>query len=100
MTKFIKHAITQALTQPVLVVKSKFTVNEVMNPHFFWLSLGLPLFAAILEVADQLFLLGVYRNDRIACRLILRNGAGDVAELGIAVLMLPTLSGLDRGFAG
>lgn len=66
------------------------------EPDLSRLSLGLPLLATILEVADQLFLLGVHRNRRIACRLIFRNGASDVAELDIPILVLPTLPGLLR----
>src|SRR5208337_1178453 len=55
----------------------------------FGIALWPPFSAAVLEIADQFFLLGVDGDHRIAGRLVLCGHAGDVVELGITISMLP-----------
>src|SRR6202051_1521165 len=43
-------------------------VQEVVHPDFFWIALGTILPAVVLEVADQLFLLGIDRNSGLIGR--------------------------------
>ena len=45
---------------------AEFGDDEVMHPHRLGLALGAQFAAAILEVADQLLLLGVDRDRRLA----------------------------------
>src|SRR5215468_827067 len=69
---------------------------EVMDIDELRLVLGLPLAAAVLEVADQLLLLGVDRDHRHAALKTRLRGLVDVLELRVAVGMLLALDGLVR----
>ena len=71
-------------------------VGKVVNVHEFGLVLRLPLASSVLEVADQLLLLGVHRDHRLAAPLEGPHRAVDVLELGVAVGVLLAL--FARGF--
>ena len=82
------------LTQPWLAARSytpygdrlaQLRVEEVVDADLLGVALGLPLPAAVLEVADQFLLLGVHRDDRLAPPLERSDLAVDVLELGVAV---------------
>jgi len=55
----IVHAIGSHLAQ--------FMINEVVYTNFLGFAFGLPFLASVLEVTDLFLLLGIDRNDRIAC---------------------------------
>jgi hypothetical protein len=65
-------------------------VDKVMDANLLGLPYGLPFLPAIFAVPDQLLLLGVDRNHRVSARLVLGDHVGDVAELCVAVGVLPT----------
>src|SRR5690606_12236879 len=70
------------------------STRKIMNIDQFWFTLRLPLTAAILEVANQLFLLridGDHRNAPLDAALCL---GVDVFELCVAVHMLSAFNGL------
>ena len=69
-------------------------VWEVVDIDPFGLPGGLVLPATVLEVSDQFLLLGVNGDHRLAISRMLGDLPRQVAELGIAVLMLTTLSHL------
>jgi hypothetical protein len=58
--------------------------QEVVHAHRLGLSLRVILTAGILEVVDQLLLLGIDRDRRLARRQRLFHLCIDVAELGVA----------------
>src|SRR5688572_9715817 len=72
--------------------------QEVMNPNYLRISLGTPLPACILEVADQLLLLCVHGDHRLLSALKASHQIDDVAELRVPILVLrsftPLLVGL------
>ncbi len=59
-----------------------------MHAHFLRLALGLPLLSAILEVADQLLLLGIHRDHRVAGGQARLGRRIEVSKLGVTVEML------------
>ena len=59
--------------------------DEVVHLHTLRLSLRSPLAPRILEVADQLFLLRVHRDDRVSLRLMVAHLIIEVGELGIPI---------------
>src|SRR5882672_4913051 len=68
--------------------------RKVVDVHQVGLALGLPLASAVLEVADQLLLLGVDGDDRDAPLDAVLRLRVDVLELRVAVGMLGTFDGL------
>src|SRR6266480_6953790 len=72
-------------------------VCEVMDPHLDRLPDGLPFPAGILEVPDELLLLGVHRDHRVPGVEEGLDLLVEVVELGIPVGVGATLSGLDVG---
>jgi len=71
-----------------------FGVDEVVDAHGDWLALGVPFATCVLEVADQLLLLGVDGDHRLpAVEEILGDGV-DVSELCVAIRVLCTLDRL------
>ncbi len=63
-------------------------VFEVVHSHEFGLALGSPLFAGVFEVADELLLLGVDADHRLAAFDRPLGDRVDVAELPVAVGVL------------
>ena len=59
--------------------------REIMHQHRWRRALRLPFLPAVLEVPDQLFLLRVDRNHRLAGGQMLVRGPVDVLELRVAV---------------
>src|SRR4029077_2457189 len=93
--------VRQALTMRDAIGRdfAEFRDLEGMHPNRFGLAFGTQLLAAILEVADQLFLLGVdgdgggTRRDGCLDRRI------DVLELRVAIRMARALAGFPVGLA-
>jgi len=71
--------------------------QEIVHPHRFRLALRAPFAPAVLEIADQLLLLGVDRDRRLARRKRRLHLRVDVAELGVAVGMACPFAGLAVG---
>jgi len=71
---------------------AEFGDSEVVHSNRLGLSLGAQLTTGILEVSDELFLLGVDRDRGFASRLERLHFSVDVLELGVAV-------GVARAFA-
>ena len=65
-----------------------------MHPHLLRLALGPPRAAAVLEVADQLLLLGVHRDHRLARGQERFRRRVDVGELGVAIGVAAALARL------
>src|SRR3989304_2361736 len=61
--------------------------EEVVHPHPLRRSLRTPLSPGVLEVPDQLLLLGVHRDHRLPGRLLPAHLSVDVSALGVAVRM-------------
>src|SRR5690349_7470115 len=70
---------------------------EIMHPHRLGPALRAQFAAGVLEVADQLLLLGVHRDGRLARRDRRLHRCVDVGELGVAVGMVRPLPGLAVG---
>jgi len=70
--------------------------REVVDIDEFRSAVGLPLTPCILEVADQLLLLGVDGDERDAARKAVRRLGVDVLELGVAVGVLAPFDRLTR----
>src|SRR5919199_2866398 len=68
-----------------------------MHPHLFGLAFGLPLAPPILEVADELLLLGIDRDDRVTLGQEGGTGGSNVGELRISVGMVTAFAGLAIG---
>ncbi len=68
--------------------------REVVGPGRRRLTLGPPFPARVLELADQLFLLGVHADHRIAGGLVSLDLLDDVPELRVPVRVPPALDGL------
>ena len=66
-------------------------VLEVVHLDATWIALRPIVAAAILEVADQLLLLRVDRDDRLPCRLRRDDLRVDMLELRVAVGMASSL---------
>jgi hypothetical protein len=73
-------------------------VREVVNVDELRRVVGLPLDAAVLEIADQLLLLRVDRDEWCATLDSVRSLAVDVLELRVAVGMLLALDCLRRAW--
>jgi hypothetical protein len=71
--------------------------QEVVHPHRLGLTLRAVLTAAILEIANQLLLLGVDRDRRLARRQRLCHLGIEVTELRVAVGMARPFEGLAIG---
>ena len=71
--------------------------GEIVHPNRFGLALGAQLTAAVLEVSDELFLLRVDRDRRLAGGLAGFHPRVDVFELGVAVGVARALAGLAVG---
>ena len=84
------------VVDPVRNGLAELGVDEVVDPHLWRLSLGMPLPSGVLEVADQFFLLGIDGDHWLIARLEVPHAGGDVLELGIAVRMLATFACLAR----
>jgi hypothetical protein len=65
---------------------------KIVDVHFLQLAFRLPLLSSILEVSDQLLLLGVDGDDRLISSLEVLHRRTDVLELRIAVRMICPLS--------
>ena len=76
---------------------AEFRDAEIVHADLLRLALGLPFAAAVLEIADQLLLLGVDRDHRLAGRRGRFHLIVDVAELRIAIRMACPLAGLAVG---
>jgi hypothetical protein len=70
---------------PIRSGSAKIRDHEIMDPNRLWLALGPQLSPYILELTDQLPLLGIDGNDRIVRRKVLLNPLADVLELGITI---------------
>ena len=80
-----------------LGVLAEGAIGEVVDVHPLGLAFGCPLGTAVGVVADQLLLLGVDRDHRLA---VVDEGGGhvvEVVELGVAVGVLATLGHLGVG---
>ena len=58
-----------------------------MDPDWFRLAAGLPFAAPVVEVAHQLFLFGVDRDDRLTRPEMGGEPTVEIGELGVAVRM-------------
>ena len=61
--------------------------EEVVHLHTLGLSLQSPLTSGILEVADQLFLLRIDRDDRLTLRLMVAHLVIEIDELSVPIRM-------------
>ena len=73
----------------------EFFVLEVVHPHELGLALWSPLPACVLEIADQLFLLGVHADHRLVVSDRAFGDRVDVPELRVTVRVLPALPRLE-----
>src|SRR2546425_4420170 len=71
--------------------------EEVMDPHRLGLARRPPLSSRVLEVADQLFLLGIDGDDRLPGALSTPHLLVDVPELRVAIRMIRPLARLAIG---
>ena len=69
---------------------------EIVNQNPLWCALRPPLLTRILEIADELLLLRVDRDDWLAPLKKFICGRIDVLELSIAIWMGSTLAALPR----
>jgi len=65
-----------------------------VGPHRFGLAVGTPGPARVLEIPNQLLLLGVDRDRRLTLGQRRTDRLVDVLELGVAVGMVRSLAGL------
>src|SRR6266850_1876046 len=72
-------------------------INEVMYIDLFGCAFGSPFAARILEIADQLLLFRIDRDDRLAVRQKTASLFVDVFELTIPVHMLASFVGFSVG---
>lgn len=68
-----------------------------MDVHRRRISRRPPLAAVVLELADELLLLGVHADHRLAGVPVITGLLVEIAELGISVGMLASLDGLGVG---
>jgi hypothetical protein len=71
--------------------------EEIMHAHPGGLTFRTPLAPTILEVSDQLLLLGIHGDDRLVGRLAAADLLIDVPKLGIAIRMLRPFPSLAVG---
>ena len=76
---------------------AEFGLQEVVYPHLLRVALRPPFAARVLEVADQLLLLGVDRDHRLLLPQRRRHAGIDVSELRIPVRMLAAFARLAVG---
>ena len=69
-------------------------VGEVVGGHLLGCADRLPLLPGLGEASDQLLLLGVHADHRVATVQVLPGQRVDIAELGVAVGVLGALEGL------
>ena len=69
-------------------------VLEVVHFHAFRITFGVIIGATVLVVADDLFLLGIDRDDRLTFRLRRNDFCVDVSELRVAIGVFGALVGL------
>ena len=74
--------------------------DEVVNPDALRVALWTPCPATLLEIADQLLLLGIYRKDRMAFFLSASHLIVEVAELGVPIRVLRPFFGLSIRLQG
>jgi hypothetical protein len=82
------------IVDPIGHGAAKFLDGKIMHPHVFGGALRAPLAPAILEIADQLFLLGIDRNRRLACRKRFLHMVVDVMKLRVAIRVVRSLTRL------
>jgi hypothetical protein len=92
----VVHQIIDAIRNGFLVRNGR----VIIDIHGRLLSFGLPFSPAVLESADQLFLLTINGNDWLAFGFKSFTGSIDVLKLGIAVGMRCSLKALLGGFEG
>jgi hypothetical protein len=86
--------------QVIDAVRDRFALGlagEVVGVDLDWHPRGRPFPATVLELADQLFLLGVHRDHRLARRKRRLCGLVDQLELGVAIGVICTLARLAIG---
>ena len=83
------------VVDPVRNRLAQLLVLEVMHPYQLRLALGSPLAPRVLEIPDQLLLLGVDRDDRLVLIDCPLGDRVDVPELRVAIRMLSALPSLD-----
>ena len=71
--------------------------HEVVDTHLLGLALGAQFTPGVLEVVNQLLLLGIDRDRRLSGAPKARDGGVDMLELGIAVGMMAALARLGVG---
>ena len=96
-----RRVVVDADAHPTLVLRdvidavgnglAQLLVHEIVDQHFFGLSLRLPFPPAILEFPDHFLLFGVHRDHRLAAFLKRQDGCVDVLELGVAVGVIASL---------
>ena len=89
--------ISADVVHPVGNCLPELLVGEVMHLHLNRLTLPLPLTACVLEVADELLLLGVDRDDRTTLLQEGCRGTVDEIELPVAVGVVCPLAALAVG---
>ncbi len=67
-------------------------ISEIMEVHLFGLSFRSPLLPWILEMPNQFFLFGIYRDHWLMASLKGLDGFVDVPKLGVSIRMSRTLS--------
>src|SRR6185436_17396082 len=72
-------------------------ISKIMHPDAGGLPVATPFASGVLEVAHQLFLLGIHRDGRQPARLKGRDRRRDILELCVTIRMLATLTGLTVG---
>jgi hypothetical protein len=100
----LRRVVVDAHAEPTLVAAevvhavgdrlAQLGVHEVVGVHRERLTLGLPLAPAVLELAHQLLLLRVHRDDRLRALLHALDRRVDVLELRVAIRVVGTLFGL------
>src|ERR671911_2727336 len=72
---------------------AQFLDQDIRHPNFLRLALGVPLPAAVPEVADQFLLLGVHRDHRLRLGQRRGNALADGGERRIAIRVAAALPG-------
>ena len=89
--------VSRQVIDPVWHRSPQLLDQKVVHQHLLWLSFRLPLAPTILEVADQLLLLGVDGDDRLLPGQCGADQLIDVAKLRIPIRMAVALSRLAIG---
>src|ERR1700687_5313762 len=58
-------SIVGQIINTIRIGSSQLFIYKVINVDLLWISLGAPFLAAVLELTDQFFLLGINRNYRL-----------------------------------